>query len=230
MLENGPAPPPLDALARNATFPLNLRYAGAGPHRHLTTDAWIDGSALAACVSDFRGGVRRAARPQGTPRPVPVAEPDPYEELFRDLARLVGPIDVVERMPEWEVGPRIRGRRVAVRVSPERAGLRLHRLLAKRSELGHLASDPRARALADLALRLNVEARFARLALDKTGICVEARLPARLADIGRVAETARAIAIVSAAVKLRLELLMRYEDVARRYVQTFHLSNGDAAR
>jgi hypothetical protein len=71
--------------------------------------------------------------------------------------------------------------------------------------------------------------RFVRLALHETGMAVEARLATRLADVCRVLETARAIAVASTAVRPLLEILTYHEDVARCYADIFHLSNGDAA-
>ena len=219
-----------EALARNAALPLNVRYAGTKRRPHLAADAWLDGAAFSSCVAEFRRGVRRAARAACTSRPGAIGEPNAYQGLFDELARLDDPvdIDVVPRPPGWELGPRIRGRRVAVRVSPEQNGLRLYRAVLKSSELGELADGPRTEALGDAALRLNQRMRFARLALDPGGMTLEARLVAPLVDVGRVLETALAIATVSEAARLPLELLARHPGVATCYAGTFHIGNEGA--
>ncbi len=139
-------------------------------------------------------------------------------------------MDVVDREPGWELGPRVRGGRVAVRVSPERNGMRLYRIVLKQAELSAVESGPGGRSVSDMALSLNEHMRFVRLARLDAGLVVEARLSRAFANVERVVETATAIAVVSAAVRVRLRLLMQIESVARCYADTFDLTNGEAQK
>ena len=136
-------------------------------------------------------------------------------------------MDVVDRDPGWELGLRVRGGRVAVRVSPERNGLRLYRIVLKQTDLSAVESGPGGRSVNDLALRLNERMRFVRLAQCDAGLAVEARLSRAFADVERVVETATAIAVVSAAVRIPLQLLLQIEGVARCYADTFELPKGE---
>ena len=82
--------------------------------------------------------------------------------------------------------------------------------------------------MSDMALRLNERMRFVRLARLDAGLAVEARLSRALASVERVVETARAIAVVSVAVREPLRLLMQTESVARCYAEMFNLPLGEA--
>ena len=223
-------PAPADALVLNAALPANLRVGGPAHRRHLLADAFSDQAGFGRHLSEIRQGIRRNANGAGRGRRPPRGERGPYEHLFDQLREGDGALDVVDREPGWELGPRIRGGRVAVRVSPERNGLRLYRIVLKQAELSVVESGPGGRSVSDLALRLNERMRFVRLARLDVGVAVEARLNRALADVKRVVETANAIAVVSAEVRIPLRLLMQIDDVARCYVDTFDLPNGEAQK
>ena len=228
-------PVPAEALVLNAALPANLRIAGPAHRRHLLADVSSHPANFSRDLSEIRQGIRRNANGTGRNRRPPRGERGPYEHLFDQIRNGEGSsdvgessLDVVDRDPGWELGLRVRGSRVAVRVSPERNGLRLYRIVLKQAELSAVESDPGGRSLSDLALRLNERMRFVRLARLDAGVVVEARLSRAFADVERVAETARAIAVVSAAVRIPLQLLVQMEGVARCYADTFDLPYGEA--
>ena len=227
--------PPPEALVLNASLPANLRVAGPAHRPHLLADLWRDPSGFSRNLSEIRQGIRRNAVGKRKGKRPPPGDAGPYEHLFDQLrdgegssAVGEGSLDVVDREPGWELGPRVRGGRVAVRVSPERSGLRLYRIVLKRAELSAVESGPGGWSVSDMALRLNERMRFVRLARFDAGLAVEARLSRVLANVERVVETAQAIAIVSAAVRIPLRLLMQIESVARCYAEMFNLPHGEA--
>lgn len=224
-LDRRPAPP--EALVLNASLPANLRVAGPAHRPHLLADISPDQAGFSRSLSEIRQGIRRNADGMGIGRRPPNGERGPYEHLFEQVREGAGSLDVVDRDPGWELGLRVRGGRVAVRVSPERNGLRLYRIVLKQMDLSAVESDPGGRSVNDLALRLNERMRFVRLAQCDAGLAVEARLSRGFADVERVVETATAIAVVSAAVRIPLQLLLQIEGVARCYADTFELPKGE---
>ena len=225
-------PVPADALVLNAALPANLRVAGPAHRRHLLADIPSDAAAFSRNLSEVRQGIRTNANGNGTgrSRPPPRGERGPYEPLFDQLREDDGSLDVVDREPGWELGIRVQGGRVAVRVSPERSGLRLYRIVLTQADLGAVESGPESLSVTDLALRLNEDMRFVRLARIDAGVVVEARLSRAFADVERVVETAGAVAVVSAEVRVPLRTLLQTEGVARCYADTFHLQNGEAKK
>jgi len=224
-----------EALVLNAALPANLRVAGPAHRRHLLADVSSHPASFSRNLSEIRQGIRRNANGTGKSRRPPRGERGPYEHLFDQIRNGEGSsdvgggaLDVVDRDPGWEIGLRVRGGRVAVRVSPERNGLRLYRIVLKQAELSAVESGPGGRSVNDLALRLNERMRFVRLARLDAGVAVEARLSRAFANVERVVETARAIAVVSATVRIPLQLLVQMEGVARCYADTFDLPYGEA--
>ncbi len=220
-------PAPAEALVLNAKLPANLRVGGPAHRRHLLADVSAD-QGFSRNLSEIRQGIRRNANGWGRARRTPRGESAPYQHLFDQLREGDGSFDVVDREPGWELGIRVRGGRVAVRVTAERSGLRLYRIVLKQAELSAVESGPGGRSVSDMALRLNERMRFVRLARLDAGLAVEARLNRAFADAERVVETARATAVVSTAVRIPLRLLMQREGVARCYADTFNLPNGEA--
>lgn len=227
-------PPPPEALVLNASLPANLRVAGPAHRPHLLADLSSDRDGFSRRLSEIRQGIRH--NPDGTRRGrrPPLGDREPYEHVFDRLRDGEGsshgaesPLDVVDREPGWELGLRIRGGRVAVQVSPERNGLRLYRIVLKQSALSGVESGPEGQSVSDMALRLNERTRFVRLARCDAGLAVEARLSRAFAQVERVVETARAIAMVSATVRVPLQVLLQIEGVARCYADTFHLTQGE---
>jgi hypothetical protein len=221
-------PASCQALVLNASLPANLRIAGPAHRPHLLADIPANSDSFSRNLSQIRQGLR--LNPDGTRegvRPQP-GDSEPYKSLFASLREGDGSLDVVDRDPGWELGPRVGGARVPVRVSPERNGLRLYRIVLKTAELSAVETGPEGRSVADMALRLNELTRFVRLARLDSGVVVEARLSQALVDVERVTETANAIAVVSAAVRLPLQILLQIEGVARCYADTFNLTNGEA--
>jgi hypothetical protein len=216
-------PDPADALRKNVALPGNLRYAGAWDDPSLVGDAWVEESVLGLGMREISRGIRHAWAVH-RPRPPAQAERGPYKELLANLVEENG-LDVVDLNGGWELHTRVRGHRGSVRVSPEKGGLRLYRTV-----LNSVASGLPARAVDDLALRLNQRARMVRLARRDEGLAVEARLSDDLVSPARLAETARAIAAVSAEVRPVLLTLGRHERLARYYADTFRLRNGDSQR
>ena len=221
-------PAPADALVLNAALPANLRVAGPAHRRHLLADIPSDEAGFSRNLSEVRQGIRINVK--GTARSRRPARGDraPYEHVFDLLRGGDTSLDVVDREPGWELGIRVQGGRVPVRVSPERSGLRLYRMVLKQADLSSVDSGPEGLSMTDLALRLNEDMRFVRLARVDAGVAVEARLSRALADVARVVETARAIAVVSAEVRVPLRFLMQMEGVARSYADTFDLPDGEA--
>jgi hypothetical protein len=225
-----PRPPaPAEALALNAALPANLRVAGPAHRRHLLADVPSEQADFAPVLSEVRQGIRRSAQGM-TPRRPPQGERKPYEPLFDQLREAGGPLDVVDRDPGWELGLRLNGGRVPVRVSPEKGGLRLYRIVLKQAVLGPVESGPEGRSVSDMALRLNERVRLVRLSRVNDGVVVEARLSKATADAERVTETATAVAVVSASVRTELQFLVQKEGVARCYADTFNLQNGEAPK
>ena len=226
---------PAEALVLNAALPANLRVAGPAHRRHLLADASSDPAGFSRNLSEIRQGIRRNANGTGRSRRSPRGERGPYKQVFDQIRNGEGSsdvgessLDVVDREPGWELGLRIRGGRVPVRVSPERSGLRLYRIVLKQAELSAVESGPGGLSVIDMALRLNERMRFVRLARFDADMVVEARLSRAFADVERVVETARAIAVVNAAVRIPLQLLVQMEGVARCYADTFDLPYGEA--
>ena len=226
---------PSEALVLNASLPANLRVAGPAHRRCLLADVWPDASGFSRSLSEIRQGIRRNAGGTRKGRRPPPGDAGPYEHVFDQLRNgkgsrgvAEGSLDVVDREPGWELGLRVRGGRVAVRVSPERSGLRLYRIVLKGAELSAVESGPGGRSVSDMALRLNERLRLVRLARIDAGLVVEARLSRALTDVERVVETARAIAVVSAAVRTPLWPLTQIESVARCYADVFNLPHGEA--
>ncbi|MCH7891402.1 MAG: hypothetical protein IH921_07865, partial [Gemmatimonadetes bacterium] len=229
-LDRRPAPP--EALVLNAALPANLRVAGPAHRPHLLADIAPDQAGFSRSLSEIRQGIRRNADGMGIGRRPPHGERRPYEHLFDQLRDGPGSLDVVDRDPGWELGLRFRGGRVAVQVSPERNGLRLYRIVLKQAELSGVESGSEGLSVEglsvnDLALRLNEDMRFVRLARIDAGVAVEARLSRALVDVERVVETASAIAVVSVEVGIPLRTLLQMEGVARCYADTFDLPHGE---
>ena len=228
-------PAPAEALVLNAALPANLRVAGPAHRRHLLADVSSDPAGFSRNLSEIRQGIRRNANGTGRSRRPPRGEKGPYKQLFDQIRNGegssdvgAGSLDVVDRDPGWELGLRVRGGRIALRVAPERNGLRLYRIVLKQDELSAVESGPGGLSVIDMALRLNERMRFVRLARFDAGVVVEARLSRAFADVERVVETARAIAVVSATVRIPLQLLVQMEGVARCYADTFDLPYGAA--
>ena len=221
-------PAPADALVLNAALPANLRVAGPAHRRHLLADIPSDEAGFSRNLSEVRQGIRTNAKGTGTGRRPALGDRGPYERVFDQLREGDPSLDVVDREPGWELGIRVQGGRVPVRVSPERSGLRLYRIVLKHADLSAVESGPEGLSVTDLALRLNEDMRFVRLARVDAGVAVEARLSRAFADVERVVETARAIAVVSTEVRVPLRFLMQMEGVARSYADTFDLPNGEA--
>lgn len=209
------------ALRANAYLPANVRYSGPRHESHLVADAWIDPEALPASVLGFRVGVRRVRPQRKSWSPVEVGEEGACTELLDDMARSGADIDVVPTPPGWEVGPRVRGRRVAVRLSPEPDGLRCYRTVLATNDLAAGGAPDCHESIADAALRMNANIRWVRFAIHDSGLAVEARLPAPVLDLPRLIETVQAIAVVSRELEPRLQLLMQHPDVARCYARIF---------
>jgi len=224
-LDRRPAPP--EALVLNASLPGNLRVAGPAHRPHLLADISPHEAGFSRSLSEIRQGIRRNADGMGKGRRPAPGERGPYEHLFEQLRDGAGSLDVVDRDPGWELGLRFRGGRMAVQVSPERNGLRLYRIVLKQADLSAVDSRPGGRSVSDLALRLNERMRFVRLAQCDAGLAVEARLSRAFATAERLVETATAIAVVSAVVRIPLQLLLQMEGVARCYADTFDLPHGE---
>ena len=228
-------PDPAEALVLNAALPANLRVAGPAHQCHLLADVSSAQAGFSRNVSEIRQGIRRNPNATGKGRRPAVGDRGPYEHVFEQLCEGSGSLDVVDREPDWEIGIRIQGGRVAVRVSPERSGLRLYRIVLKQAELSGVeagSEGPSVEGLSvnDLALRLNEDMRFVRLSRIDAGVAVEARLSRALVDVERVVDTASAIAVVSAEVGIPLRTLLKTEGVARCYADTFDLPNGETKR
>jgi len=151
--------------------------------------------------------------------------------LEEAIGALGWPDDAIVRAEAgWELRPRFQRRReaavVPVHVAPGRGGLRVHRtLLARRPDApaaphgpvgpeGPAGDDPRAMALAELALRLNACVRLARLALDGPALVVETHLRDELVTATWLREAARAVAAASAFCRPSVALLAREHGVA----------------
>jgi hypothetical protein len=217
-IHGSPASPP-GAMRANAYLPTNLRYSGPRHQTRLIADGWVEPELFDASIHEFRNGVRGAG-----PRTRPWTPPDSGESeslkgLVQAIAASDADLDVVPRPPGWELGARIRGRRVAVRVTPEPGGIRLYRsvLDASRFEAGSCVET----SVCDVSLRLNRRIRFSRFALHGGGLVVEARLSGPLIDEPRIVESTHAIAVVSQEFGPVFDLLSRYPDVARCYARIF---------
>jgi hypothetical protein len=138
------------ALRATAYLPGNLRFAGP-PHRlSLRADSWLTTDSLAASVDEFRLGVRRV-RPRRRPlRPSPAGGGERFEALLDELDRADSTVDLVPLDSGWELGARMRGGRVPVRVSPVSKGLRLHRIVIVGDGLGNAAAGRRGLLRPDL--------------------------------------------------------------------------------
>ena len=226
-------PAPAEALVLNAALPANLRVAGPAHRCHLLADVSSGQAGFSNNLSEIRQGIRRNPDATGKGKRPARGDRGPYEHVFEQLREGGGSLDVVDREPDWEIGIRVQGGRVAVRVSPERSGLRLYRVVLKQAELSGVESGSEGLSVEglsvnDLALRLNEDMRFVRLARIDAGVAVEARLSRALVDVERVVETASAIAVVGTEVGIPLRTLLQMEGVARCYADTFDLQNGEA--
>lgn len=209
---------PERALEINAALPGNLRYSGPRHARRLVADAPLDVTAFPDFVRELHRGLRRISG-AGKARARASGAAQGCDDLFEELRRLGGAADVVERGSGFELGTRIRGARVPVRVTAAEDGVRVHRaVVGVGSDCDHAARW----ALGDAALRLNARTRFVRLAADDAGLALEALLGRRRLDPRSVLDAARAVAAVSVAVTHPLELLTRHESAARCYFRTFN--------
>ena len=220
-------PDPAEALVLNAALPANLRVAGPAHRCHLLADISSVQAGFSQNLSEIRQGIRRNPDATGKGKRPARGDRGPYEHVFDQLRAGDGSLDVVDREPDWEIGVRFQGGRVAVRVSPERNGLRLYRIVLKQAELSGVESGSEGLSVNDLALRLNEVMRFVRLSRIEAGVAVEARLSRALVDVERVVNTASAIAAVSAEVGIPLRTLLKTEGVARCYADTFDLQIGE---
>jgi len=208
------------ALRTNAFLPSNVRFAGPPDDPCLCADAWLPQEAFLASVHAFRVGVRKRGSRRRAWRPREAAPTDTHSSVIESLASSPE-IDVVPRGGGWELGARVRGQRVAVRVSPESADLRLHRIVIDRARLEGRGPKPTT-SVYDAALRLNARTRFARFAEHERGLAVETRLPLELLDADRLVACAHAVAVVSRELGPMLELLCQNPGVATCYARIFH--------
>lgn len=205
-----------EALSRNADLPANIRYAGVAPRFTLLADAWADEADLRHGVREMRSAIRSLGAGRGRPRRNGRGDAGSLGSAVEALAEEPG-VDLVDLDGQWEVGVRYSGNRVAVRLTPERGGLRVQRTVVEAPE-----SDPSRAAVHHLALRLNRDARFARLAMCEQEVVAQARLCRAALATPRLVETACAVAVVSVEARPLLRSLCKEIHVAECYAQMFH--------
>lgn len=204
-----------EALSRNADLPANVRYAGVAPRCTLLADAWAEAPDFRRGVREMRGAIRSLGAGPSRARRHRRGDAGPLGSVLAALADEPG-LDLVELDGQWEVGVRYSGGRVPVRLTPERGGLRVQRTVVEAP-----GSDPSRAAVHHMALRLNGDARFARLAAWERGVVAQARLSRPALQTPRIVETARAVAVVSVESGPLLRVLSR-PDVAQCYAEMFH--------
>ncbi len=220
-------PDPAEAMRRNGELPGNQRFARQKQGVRLIADTQVDGAAhLPDTFAEFRAGLGSVAsgRAAKWKRPSPVAEEPPAAEeppvegdtVDALLSQLGWGDDRVVRLAnEWELRPRHGGRPFPVRLEVAAGNLRIHQTVLT-------VDRPSRPAVADAALRLNGQVRFARYVLADDRLVAESLLHAGLWHPRWIAEAANAVAVACRHAR-PLELLTRGEEVRMWYCRLFRL-------
>ena len=216
-----PAPPaPAEALAAASSLVGNLRFARVEHRVALVADTLLDGVAhlsetLAEVALSAKGVLDGDSRVGSDGAEVSV------ERVDEAVAGLGWPEDAVVRQEEgWELRPRLQLHRntaaLPVRLTRERSGLRVHRvLLRSRPDESERPAGP---ALAELALQLNGRIRLARLAVHGRSLVAEARLRDELVTPAWLGETVRAVAAASGCCQTPVRILTNEHRVAEVFL------------
>ncbi len=206
--------PPVNALQANADLPGTLRFAVDRQGWHLVADTRLNGEAhlpntlqeLLRAIARVRNGQTKHRR---KPSKMAAAAPERLEQVLKSASLADNPPVNVDG--ESEMRCRLGGHIVATRISRSGSGIRIRRGVVSSLQL----DKPRLEAVADVALRLNLQIRHARLAFVNNEIRVEARLSACLIEPAWVNFYMRAVAAASLHVTPTLRLLASQPQVAQ---------------
>jgi len=212
------------ALERSSGLSGNARLACTQDGIVLIADTELDDGAHLAptlrAVLESYAALESAAHGTGASRArdasLPALEQERITNGLREVAFGDGGVLALEN--GWEVRPRLRGAASPVRLAIVGRELRFRRTVHK---LGDAPVAPFVDAAMDVALRLNLRMRGARLVLADNVLIAEAYLHETQLHGRWIASTARAVAAAERLAREPLELLDRNPDVADGYAQLF---------
>ena len=204
-------PQAIEAMQINHTLPGSLRFAQTNGALELTADTQLDGQAhLVGTFKELKGGL-------AWPKKGRAGKQDSIEEdrIEAVLQKLGWDLDRIVRLDhDWELRPRIHGEPIPVRLQPAGSHVRLYRVV-----LANLKPESR-QTVAEEALRLNGQLRFARYAYVEEQLVAEVFLHAGIIDPRWIAAAAHAVAIAGRHAS-RLRLLIENEQLRRWYGRVF---------
>lgn len=209
-------PTPSAALETNYQLPGNVRFAAESRRLMLLADTQVDGEVhLAQSFSEIKSGLFHALGEKRTRERK--TKPVTAEQVQAALERTTWDEEsIVQRDAGWELRPRLHGQ-----VVPVRATLVESRLHLRRRIISMPASEIASTAVAQQALRYNVQLKQARLSANEGEVYAESRLHAGLITPGWLVASATAVAVGWQHVTTALRILAEREEVAESYVKMF---------